>query len=258
MKKALLFTMLWAMVSSVFAQVSPDVKVLKAFTLVDVPQNLVCIKSNGVNVRESPSTRAPKMQDNFGTGYRQVGRWVYPCLNEKNGWYNIKLIPSMLDGWVSGTLAKHTGQTPIEWAKHRNNAYMVQDGIVRVALHKETGLVLMEHQVEIGSYDDDDVVSYVELSIGKQVSPGLVVFYSSCQLDYYDNNNVANDPEFVKYRDSHSVNVSMKIGSDNGGWMSYDLENIPSKILLRIFGKPESEISAEFGCVYITEDLLTW
>ena len=258
MKKILLSICLMTIFATCFAQNSPAAKILKSFSITDVPQNLVFVHKNEVNVREAPSTRAPRMHENFGMGYRKVGRWIYPFVSEKNDWYNIRLLPTMHEGWISGTLSRRVSQTPIDWEKHKNMAYLVQDGTIRVALHKETGLILMDHQVEIGSYDADDAISYNELLIGKQISPSLVVFYDSRQLDFNDNNNIANDAEFIKYRETHSVVVNMGTCPDSGGWMSYNLEDIPSNIILRIFGKPEKEINAQFGCVYITEDILSW
>ncbi|MBP3228005.1 MAG: hypothetical protein J6M53_04355 [Bacteroidaceae bacterium] len=232
------------------AQTPKDVMMRYHETRIEnLPKNFVAVTKMNVNVREDASIKAPRMQENFGMGYRQVGRWVFPCLAEKNGWYNIPLLPSMHTGWISGTLAVRTGTTPIDLAAVRNKAFFVQDGYIRVEKHTETGLLLMEHHVEIGDYDDPDIVVYTDLYIGRQVKPGLLVFFKSWRMK-------AEDVVYRFYIENHTTLVDFP--NEGEGYVGMDLENIPCKTLFHFFGQPEETIDAQFNAVFVTSDLLKW
>lgn len=252
MKKFLSLFFLCLSVCTVFSQDETAIARLKNFTITNIPSQLVFVTKDEVNIREEASLNAPRMEQNFGLGYYLAYRGVYKCLGSRNGWYNIIVPPTTLDGWVSGSLAKPVSNKPIDWNEVKNKAYKMFGGYVRVAKHQETGLALMEFR-SIGNYNTP---IYTDLYLGKQVNPGLLVFFQpksiySKQAGY----DYAKDAAFRNYGENHQVWV--QADAKEGGWSSFDLETIPSSLLLRIMGAPEREIEAEFSCEFVTSDVLT-
>lgn len=253
MKKFLLTVFLCASVSVAFSQNEAAVARLKNFTITNIPSQLVFVTKDEVNIREEPNLSAPRMEQNFGLGYYMAYRGVYKCLGSRNGWYNIIIPPTTLDGWVSGTLARRVSNEPIDWNEVRNKAYRMSGGVVRVAKHRETGLVLMEFHIE---GESNNGISYTDLYLGKQVSPSLLVFIRSKRIsDKQAGYDYAKDAELRSYGESHRVWI--RAAATGSGRTSFDLEAIPSSLLLRIMGAPERDIDAELGCELITTDVLT-
>ncbi|MBR1837926.1 MAG: hypothetical protein IJ786_00015 [Bacteroidaceae bacterium] len=220
-----------------------------------MPQDLVVVTGYTVNVREGPSLRSPRLEQNFGMGYFQVGKWVFPCLEERNGWFNINY-PLKNPGWISGTLSKRTGTAPIDLQRIKHKYYQAQDGYVYLDKNAETGLILMEHHVEIGAYDDDDAIAYSDFWIGRQISPGVIAFFKSWQAnekdEHFDVFLKWFNETFISIHNAHDPEDGF--GGGIGGGTNFEV--MPCDLILRLFGEPLDTVDGELDCIYVTDDLL--
>lgn len=221
----------------------------------EAPAKLIRPTGTAVNVRQRPSTSAPKAKNSAGWDLQVSHHRVYGVLDEQPSWWHIA------DGYVSKTVAKQTVNKPIT-DQMLNRFYGWCEGYDSAD----------EWLVARTASKNDLVVCFTEgegwptLWLGKQVGDVFVFKYNIiCSVTVDD----SKDPNFIDLKSQprddfmlHEITVGPGLArevvwGDMGTKKVPDFGRFNDKVLLRLFQEAIKSWTEQDGYRYINSDMLS-